>query len=617
MEERYSWKQMSEEYNASYYNDKDYKEGRTFVIIDNKTGREYIYPQVETRQDKNGRIYDQRIIDSDLWNEEFMGWAICNSIDFINYMGEEWLTPNLLNYMVNNFKFPEIFSKFTEHSYKFGNILTKDLWIKAFQRNNEVVRYVPDHYMTNDMIESLSNLKNITFSYNSTLKSRLTPELFKKIYFNCDREHKLRLISPAPEYRATSYSDITPLVTKEVAEDILSIDIRTIWRIPLEFISLENSIKAMESDITLIQYVPSQYQTPEYQKKLIDKNTSHISMIDSEALTEEMIYYALNKRGTALGGIPKERRTYEVCDYAVKLLGKALRHVPDEIKTSQMCFDAVVKDSSMIKYVPVEILNADFVNALNQAKVIIPMKYRGYVNECLEAHKKINSETIDLSKQPTIEINIVNNDDLNIRLEELQGLLTDNALKILINNNILTVKDLLEMSNNREFYSTILNERNSSYDEIVVAIKLLKCKFLDIDPFIDMDPEKTMDETSQDFGFSVRTKNALRRAGFDTKQFFEVLQDNSREQKLLKCRNMGEKSLQEILFKTSIVIDYYDKKKKKQEEAKLTEEETLESLNEELAQVRAEIQRLNARTDEILAKIQEKMLTQNKGGVLK
>ena len=48
-----------------------------------------------------------------------------------------------------------------------------------------------------------------------------------------------------------------------------------------------------------------------------------------------------------------------------------------------------------------------------------------------------------------------------------------------------------------------------------------------------------------------------------------------------------------------------------------TEDETIEALREELAEVRTEIQRLNARTDEILAKIQEKMVEKDKGGVLK
>ena len=140
--------------------------------------------------------------------------------DFINYLNKEWLTPELLKYVVNNFKFLEIFSNFSEHNYKFGNVLTQNLWIQAFQRNNEVARYIPSHYMTNEMIEALANLKNVTFEHNIIIKSQLTPELFEKVYFNCDTVHKLRLFSSGPS--------VTRLISKEVAEDILSIDIRKI-----------------------------------------------------------------------------------------------------------------------------------------------------------------------------------------------------------------------------------------------------------------------------------------------------------------------------------------------------------------------------------------------------
>ncbi len=43
---------MSEEYNASYYN-----EGRTFIVVDNSIGREYVYPKTRTREDINEGVY--------------------------------------------------------------------------------------------------------------------------------------------------------------------------------------------------------------------------------------------------------------------------------------------------------------------------------------------------------------------------------------------------------------------------------------------------------------------------------------------------------------------------------------------------------------------------------
>ena len=86
-----------------------------------------------------------------------------------------------------------------------------------------------------------------------------------------------------------------------------------------------------------------------------------------------------------------------------------------------------------------------------------------------------------------------------------------------------------------------------------------------------------------------------------------------KEQRLMTIRNMGEKGVQEILFKTSVIFDYYDRHKKKEE--KSSTEVELEMLKEELATVQAEIQRLDDRTDELLFKLQENLNNILKGGL--
>lgn len=619
-ESRYSWKQMPEDYHASYYNTKDDKDGKKFVIIDNKTGREYVYPQFETRRNSEGRIYDQRIIDSDLWNDEFMAWAISTSKDFVHCTGEKWFKPNVLDYVVEHFEFPEIFGY--NWDSKFRDVLTSDLWNKAFQRNKEVARYVPKEYMTSEMINSLGELKNL--SIGNVEYEKLTPELFKKIYFNCDEEHKLSLLRPAPTYRTDRTNDDTTgvmtLMTQEVADDILGINIRTIWNIPHKLITKEIANKAMDADLLLMQYIPAEYQTPEYQKKAIDTKPEYLSLIDPSVVTDEMIYYALSKRGSVLRCVPKEKRTFEVCEYAISSYGGALRNTPDNVKNAELCFKAVVKDPSIIKYVPVEFLTQEFVDSLNNAGVVIPMRNREYVNECLTAHKKLEQQQLDfeevVSTTPKLEINP---EYSSIRLESIAGLLTEASLKVLVEQNILTVGDLLSVSDNNAFYGIILNNPKATYKEIRGAIRLLKCKYLDIDPMITFedteDAYKDMRNFGKEIGFSTRAENVLCRGRISPKSLYELMNDPSRESKLYHIRNAGGTVVQEILLKMSILIDFYDKKEKKESTA--TEDETIEALNEELAQVRAEIQRLNARTDEILAKIQEKMLEKNKGGVLK
>ena len=171
-EARYSWKQMPGDYNASYYNDEDLINGKKFFVIDNKTGREHVIDGKVC----NGRI--ERWIDGAVYNEEFVAWAICTSKDYVSGLDESWFTPSVLNYIVEHFEFPQIFDVV---NYKLRMVMTKDLWNKAFQRNKEVARYVPEKYMTPEMINCLGELKNL--SLINVTSEKLTPELFKKNIF--------------------------------------------------------------------------------------------------------------------------------------------------------------------------------------------------------------------------------------------------------------------------------------------------------------------------------------------------------------------------------------------------------------------------------------------------
>ncbi len=495
--DKYSWKQMSYDYTASYYNDEDYKRGKKFIIIDNSTGKKYEYPQIEIRTNDKGMKYKQIVIDNDLWNEEFIKWAICSTKDFINHVGEDWLTPEVLNYISSHYEFPQLFDS------KLKNYMTKELWDSAFQRNYKVIRYIP-----------------------------------------------------------------------------------------------------------------AEYQTQEYQKTVVDNAPESIYLIDPDVITEETIYYALSKKGSVLRFVPKERRTQKVCEYAVNNSGEALRYVPRDIKSNKLCFKAVVKDPNSIKYVPIEFLTEEFVNELNMNGVVIPAKCKNYVNECLQAHKKLQNghfESVQL-KENNLKIEL-SDECSNIKLESINGLLTDDALKELMKKNIVTVGDLLKMPENEEYYNLLLNKKTTTYMEIRGVIRLLKCKYMDIDPMIDFESDADLYELSKEFGLSRRSANCLVRSGYTTKEFLELMHDEARETKLSRIRNAGSVVAQEILTKGSIVIDFYDKKKEKLKNA--TEDETIEMLYKQLEQTRNEIQILNTRTDEILAKIQEKELEKKKGGVSK
>ncbi len=613
---RYSWEKMPEDYKASYFNEKDYNDGKKFIIVDNETGKKYIYPQIEIRQDNNGRKYKQITIDHDLCNAGFIGWGISTSKDFIKHVGSEWFTLDVLNYVVEHFEFYEIFDS------RLGNYMTKKLWDKAFKRNEKVLRYVPKEYITSEMINSVGHGKKLIL-INGKYKY-VTPETFKKIYFNCDTEKKLELITPVPNNRTdiinNPMEDVGSLITQEVANDILKINIKTICHIPYKFITKEIAYKAMETDPLLIQFIPLEYQTLKYQKMLIDKKAEYLSFIDPSILTDEIIYYALSKKVLVLGKIPKERRTLELCEYAINNSGKALRFVPENIKTADLCFKAVVKYPSAIKYVPVEFLNQEFVDLLDSLGVVIPIKNRGYVDECLIAHKKLNIEEQPLNIEESVLNELkISSDYSDIKLESLSGLFTSASLNLLLQYDVSTVGGLLKVSDNSDFYGMLLNNSKAVYKEISGAIKLLRCKYMDIDPLIEFidtgDKYSDMKDFSKEIGFSTRAKNALLRGGISPKRLLEIMHNPSEQASLYRLKNAGETAVQEIIEKASIVVNFYDKKEEKKEVA--TDDESIEMLIEELGQVRTEIQRLNARTNEILAKIKEKKLEKNRGGVLK
>ena len=477
-------------------------------------------------------------------------------------------------------------------------------------------RYIPDE--TNQIVSEISSNAGriITdFKYDD-----LTPEIFEKIYFKLEDSAKLLLI-PASFIKNTNYENdpIKSLITENIARDILLIDIRTICHIPKNFISNEYAKKAMDTDITLIQYVPSEYQTTDYQKKAIDARPENISLIDEKALTDEVIYYALNKKKGLLGSIPKERRTREIVDYAVSNHGCSLRYAPSEFVDSQLCFKAVSNEPSAITQVPFEILTEEFMNSLTAAGIVIPnlMKCQSYISECLSVHKKLD----DRHARFESSLVVPPEDDLksecfNTRLESLEGLFTASTLKLLSEYNIFTVRDLLSISNNSDFYLEILNNPKEAYREIRGAIRLLKCKYMNIDPMMYPTESENLysdiDDFCEEVGFSSRIPYILRRSGISPKKLCEMIKSPNALDQIYKLRNVGKVVAQELVFKITILVNYYDSKKKNEEAA--TEDEIIEALNQELTLIREEMQRLNTRTDEIILEIKERLEKRNKGG---
>ena len=111
------------------------------------------------------------------------------------------------------------------------------------------------------------------------------------------------------------------------------------------------------------------------------------------------------------------------------------------------------------------------------------------------------------------------------------------------------------------------------------------------------------------FGFTNRTANALRRTGTNAKELFRIMRSETPQLELENIRYLGDSGVREIMEKVKIVMDYHDKHK--------NQDESLEQLNAELQRLREEKRKIDEQTDIVLAKIQEKLMSQSKGGVLK
>ena len=651
---RYKWKEMPSNYYASYYNEKDFREGKRFVIIDTKTGFQYNYPIIEKRKVERGWEYNQRVIDNDLWNQEFMYWACSTSPDFSLYLGEEWMDEKMMEILVTTPQNPDIFRSRKIPVYK----LSQDLCNKAFATNPEVYTSLPEQYLTPEMTDVYVTLPNALF-YKIPEKMR-NAEIFVKLFTHLSKEEKVKLIK-GNKYRIDY--DVS-YITKEIASEVLELDITVINRIPSEFITEEHSKKAVSVDGGYLQYVPEKFRTkdlcdkafennpsesiafipPQFHtldmhKRVIDIKAVYVSRIPDEVLSDEIIRYAISKSAATLGCIPEERRTEEICNYAFNISHVSFSHIPTKYKTYDMCLKAALVKPKLIKKIPVEILNQQFVEALKLAKVIIPSDVVKYVKECLIVHERLEQEDLSIKanngKTGEEMLAETQGNFTTIPLVNLTGFFTSNTLAILQNNGIITIGDLFVRSSKPNFIDSLGKINKNITNEILGAIKLLRCKYLDEDPLIEEDDSLDMETIRYKFGFSIRVWNALIRYGFNWKEnlkFFETMRNQEeRDYVLRRIRNMGPVGIEEVINKTQIVFDYHDRHKAKETESSDVEKhhehsntetashtgETLESLNEELLRLREEMQRLTARTDEILSKIQQKMMEQSKGGVLK
>ena len=161
----------------------------------------------------------------------------------------------------------------------------------------------------------------------------------------------------------------------------------------------------------------------------------------------------------------------------------------------------------------------------------------------------------------------------NIPLYNEKGLFSlGKTYKYLCGIGIVTVGDLL--NNKEKVFGPFLAD-NKIRKDITIAIKLLECKYLGIDPGIEITEEDSMETIGEKLGFNTSTKIAFvassyrsgRRYFLTPESFINIIKNcnefDAREE-LLKIRSFGKNRVDEIYYKSSIILNCDRKNNKKE-----------------------------------------------------
>lgn len=592
---RYEWKEMPSNYNANYYNKEDLQLGRTFVIIDTKTGLEYTFPNYEYKKNKYGTNVRTNMIDSSLWNQEFFNWICSTSPDFCTHIPEEFMTSELINICVEN----------TSDKYFINEIpkLTQEICMKFVRRFPSSLRLVPDFFINEEMIIELIKIDQEVIKIVSD--SKITDEISRICYELGDINIRQYLINHGYMKNHVTEDMFSELlenevkinlekiprefITEDISHSLFEKDKSYFATIPNEHKTYDMCLLAIKESSHYISFVPKELQTLELIKMVLDDDWKKISSVNVECLTEEIVTYAVSKNGLAISGIPKEMRKKELCELAVKKNVKAFRFIPDQFKTKELCRYSVTLEPSLIKCVPTVIITEEFLEEIRRNNVIISSRYMPYVQESIAKNKEYEKLLGSKENEPEQKYSKEYKD---ISLMSLSMYFSIAVINALAKMNIVTLEDLFVASTKQEFIS--LCYKSKFCNEILGTTKILKCKYLNEDPGIDIsDEEQPFISYARMLGFSTRAINVLRRSGwsdYSFKRFIERMCEDDIDQRLSRLRNMGDNTKAEILLKVTIITDYYSKKKEENvsnqdEEINSSELSNIKKLYDELKQL--------------------------------
>lgn len=364
--------------------------------------------------------------------------------------------------------------------------------------------------------------------------------------------------------------------------------------------------------------VPEEYLTDSLFDLAINTHSGALSKLPVERRTIERCIASVSKYGTSLRSVPEEKRGILVetedgikslFEIAVEVNSLSLASVPNKDKTAELCIKALKKNVNAIKYVPATLITPEFIELVKSNNIVIPPKYRFYIQECLKVHGKINYG-LDFGMD-NFEVNCSDDNSKfeEISLDQIPYMFSKTLLAKLKQKGITTLGALFTEYEDPDFVTKFSSQ---TYAEISGVVNVLNCKFKGKDPQLDLQAMSYQYMVSK-LGFSpiVAKKMELRELSI-----IDLLIGLERpyEQQVWsqKIRGVGEALKNESLVKLMVVADYYAKKRAEKD---LNKEEEINRLKEELRVLQHQARQLdlkiNATVERIAELSGEKVATNN------
>lgn len=278
----------------------------------------------------------------------------------------------------------------------------------------------------------------------------------------------------------------------------------------------------------------------------------------------EAISYVFASYPEFIRYIPNEKITYDVCLDAINKSNKVIKiinFIPRKYFDDVMCLTCVYKDLSSIRKIPMNKITLDFAKSLIDIGVDLTTEI-SYIKKCISKNEGI--EYNDEILYSNTNKNTITSKSVDILIDDCTDLLSKQTINILKRKDINNLNELFYLYDSGRM-AEIFDPYKRQYSEMMGVTRLLKCKYLDVDPMIDENSNEKLEDILNKMGLPLTIMRSLTRAGYfsdsnfgkTVSDFFAMVRSNDFED-LLKVRSMGQGKIDILTAYARIVTDYHD-----------------------------------------------------------